>query len=145
MSDASNYFSLKVELDYTYSLGALKPYFDALADARALASSCPACGKVNFPPRIVCGDDWSETDWIELNGTGEVVEFTAGRGTNGNSVAFALIQMKGADNLCLGRCEEQDVKVGNLVQIHTLDLPQSHPAQQVIFKTVPSNHDNLKK
>ncbi len=141
MTEASNYFSLKVELDYTYSLGALKPYFDALVEARALASNCPACGTVKFPPRIICDDDQSKTDWIELNGTGEIIEFSTGKDANGNSVAFALIQMEGASNLCLGRLEEQDLNVGDLVQIHASDLEHTHPAQRVVFKRISNEHE----
>lgn len=136
MSNASNYFALKVELDYTYSLGALKPYFDALVESRALASNCPACGKVNFPPRIVCDDDQTKTDWIELNGTGEIIEFSTGKDANGERIAFALIQMNGASNLCLGRLGQQELQVGDQVQIHALDLEDTHPAHRVVFKRI---------
>ena len=134
MSNASNYFPLKVELEYSYSLGALKPYFDALVESRALASSCPNCGKVSFPPRIVCDDDQTKTEWIELAGVGEIIEFSAGKDANGESAAFALIQMSGASNYCLGRLEEHDLNVGDKVQIHALDLENAHPAQRVVFK-----------
>ncbi len=141
MSDSSNYFSLKVELDYTYSLGALKPYFDALVETRALGSNCPTCGKVNFPPRIVCDNDRTDTEWIELNGTGEIIEFSTGRDANGERVVFALIQMNGASNYCLGRLEERDLQVGDLVQINTSGLESAHPAQRVVFKRISNEHE----
>ena len=134
MSNASNYFPLKVELEYSYSLGALKPYFDALVESRALASRCSKCGKVSFPPRIVCDDDQTKTEWIELAGSGEIIEFSTGKDANGERAAFALIQMSGASNYCLGRLEELDLDVGDNVRIHALDMENTHPAQRVVFK-----------
>ena len=134
MPDQSPYFPLKVELDYSYSLGELKPYFDALAESRALGSICPKCDKVSFPPRILCDDGQTETEWKELDGTGKIIEFTTGKDANGEYVSFALIQMNEASNLCLGRLQDAGLNIGDQVRIHALEMDVAHPAQRVVFK-----------
>ena len=58
MNTNSLYFPLKVELDYSYSLGDLKPYFDALLEGRALASECPECREGQISSPIAVREGW---------------------------------------------------------------------------------------
>ena len=129
----SPYFPLSVELNYSYSMGELKPYFDALSESRALASTCPQCGKTDFPPRLICDKDQTSTKWTEIEGTGRIIEFTEGKDAHGEKVCFALIRMESASNLCLGRLVGEDFEVGDLVRIQTQDSDSPHPAQKLAF------------
>ena len=137
MKESTDYLDLKLELDYSYALGGLKPYFDALSEGRALASKCPECGTISFPPRLICANDQTETQWMELDGTGVIVESTSGQDANGEDVCFALIQMDGADNRCLGRLVGGDSDVGDRVRLQAATSNGVHPAQNAVF--VPIN------
>ena len=128
-----NYFPLKLELDYSYSLGDLKPYFDALREGKALASRCPKCGKTGFPPRLICDDDHTSTEWQELEGTGCIVEMTTGKDANGECASFALIRMDGADNCALGRLKGDNLKKGDRVRLEVKNPNAEHPAQSTVY------------
>ena len=120
-----DYFPLKVELDYSYSFGALDQYFKALAEGRALGTFCPRCGRTSFPPKLICDVDHSHTEWRELEGTGVVRELTAGVDAHGQESQFALIAMDGADNLSLGRLRGSQFNTGDRIVIDVED-PNAH-------------------
>lgn len=131
---AARYFPLRIELDYAYSLGELAPYFDALKNGEALASRCPECGAVNFPPRLVCDRDGQKAKWRELPGTGVVVEVTTGFDSDGNDVSFALISMDGAGNSALGRLSYSHGNKGDRVKMAATQPDAAHPARQAVFE-----------
>jgi len=68
---------ITLALNYQHSVGWLRPYFDALAEGRALATRCDTCGKVWMPPRPACPDGHGATTWHELPATGRIVALTA--------------------------------------------------------------------
>ncbi len=85
----------QIKLDYTIPEGSLKPYFEALACSKALASRCKACGRVAFPARIVCGVCNSDhVEWTALSGLATLVHRT-----DGVARSFALMKFAGADTL----------------------------------------------
>ena len=132
----SNYFPLRLELDYSYSFGQLAPYFEALSNGQALGSLCCTCGQVNFPPRLICDKDGSPTQWHQLSGKGEIIEKTTGYDSQKRLVCFAMIAMDGAHNLALGRIEEVEIEPSGrveIVSVHT-DTGFAHPARSVIFR-----------
>ncbi len=132
MCTNSLYFPLKVELDYSYSLGDLKPYFDALQEGRALASECPECREVKFPPRLQCDRDRNMAGWKELTGLGTVKRITTGR-----NETLAQIAMDGANNLCLVRLDGKDLVVGDRVRLERIDATDiEHPAQCAVFRHI---------
>ena len=109
MSDAHQSTGLPIDIGvrYTHSLGALAPYFDGLAAGRAIASTCPACGRTWFPPRLGCCSRVGPPQWTTLAGTGRIVAGTNGGGTlpfGGGPAGegLALVALDGADNLALG-------------------------------------------
>lgn len=132
MTEESLYFPLKVELNYDYSVGDLKPYFDALRKGHALASRCPECGRVSFPPRLVCHIDQFPSTWQELTGCGSIKQLSAGR-----EATFAQIAMDGADNLCLGQLEGRHFKKGDRVRLVVVkDTATDHPAKCAVFRRI---------
>lgn len=132
----SHYFPLHIELDYAYSLGQLTPYFEALSKGLALASACPKCGRVIFPPRRLCDRDGTPTEWLILSGQGQIVELTQGFDARKNETTFALISMDGAHNMTLGRIEGTRPEPGNRVQLRAKDSAGSHPATLAFFSLV---------
>lgn len=137
-SDSSpmNYFSLQIELDYSYSVGDLKPYFDALSEGRTLASRCLECGYVSYPPRLICHKDHEQTEWLELIGKGRIVEITQCKDSKNRRIFFALIKMEGADNYALGRLFCDAVAKGDQVRIAAATAEADHPAQSACFERV---------
>ena len=131
-----DYFPLKVELDYSYSFGALDRYFKALAEGRALGTFCPRCGRTSFPPKIICDIDHCHTEWRELEGTGAIRELTTGVDAHGQETQFALIAMDGADNLSLGRLRGSQFNTGDRIVIDVEDPNAPHPAQCAVFRRI---------
>lgn len=85
--------NFQITLDYTIPCGDLTPYFDALSDARALATTCIACGHVAFPARTSClRCAGQQINWTELPGTARVLYRTVGP-----TGSFALVRFDGAD------------------------------------------------
>lgn len=98
---------IEVTLRYAHALGGLTPYLEGLAAGRAVASSCPVCGRTWFPPRLGCCSRAGAVQWTTLDGTGRVVAGTSGGGIlpfGGGPAGegLALIALDGADNLALG-------------------------------------------
>ena len=128
------YFPLHIELDYSYSVGELKPYFDALSEGRALASQCLECGYVSYPPRLICHKDHEQTQWLALNGTGQIIEITKSKDSKNRPAYFALIKMDGADNFTLGRLFCDGIVKGDYVRIAAANEEVNHPAQSARFE-----------
>lgn len=133
-----NYFPLSIEFEYEYSLGELKPYFDALKKGIAVASKCPTCGTVSFPPRLTCDQNRHTTTLIELRGTGHIKSVTKGKDVHGKTIIFALISMDGADNLSLGRVSGDEISIGDKVRLGVSDLECVHPVQRALFFKIPA-------
>ncbi|WP_417270782.1 Zn-ribbon domain-containing OB-fold protein [Celeribacter sp.] len=86
-------------LDYTLATGRMAPFFTALAEGRACASSCTSCGQTAFPPRATCVSCHADGfDWVDLTGEAEVLHIT-----HTADAAFALVQFDGADTTALVR------------------------------------------
>lgn len=133
------YFPLQIELDYSYSVGDLKPYFDALSEGRTLASRCLECNYVSYPPRLICHKDHERTKWLELNGTGQIVEITQCKDSKNRPTYFALIKMEGANNYTLGRLFCDRITKGDHVKVAAANAEVNHPAQSARFNRVSQN------
>jgi uncharacterized OB-fold protein len=138
MSDTPSIVPLSITFEYAHTFGALEPYFAALAEGRALGAMCACCGRVWFPPRMVCACG-SATEWTDLPGTGTVEAVTSGPGavplsTVSGELAFALIRFDGAGNLALVRCEPSSaVVVGIRGRLARAQARGSHPASSAVF------------
>lgn len=134
---SANTVALELTFAYAHAFGALAPYFRALAQGRALASKCTACGRTWFPPRMtcVCG---AETESVELSGSGSVEVLTSGPGvvpltTIAGELWFALVRFDGASNLSLVRCDSAGIAVGDRGRLVPSSQPGPHPATHVVF------------
>ena len=127
---------IEVTLRYTHALGALAPYFEGLAAGRAVASTCAACRRTWFPPRLGCCSRAVAGPWTTLTGTGRIVASTSGGGTlpfGGGPAGerLALIALDGADNLALGWLDGfgGEPAAGARVRLVTSGRSPPHPAQ----------------
>lgn len=52
-------------------------YKQFLNESLLMASRCKKCGTLSFPPRQICASCYgSESEWVELAGTGRLAAFT---------------------------------------------------------------------
>lgn len=140
MTESALSFDLGITLRYQHGLGDLSPYFSALMAGEALATHCAACERTWFAPRLICRCGNRDVAWRQLEGGGVVRYVTRGRAVlPGTAISdefdYALIQLDGASNLCLGRmapsatASEPDQRV-RLVQARR---SWAHPSQACDF------------
>ncbi len=55
-----------------YSMGSQSPFFQYLAEKHLAASHCPDCDQVIFPPKAYCPKCLTLTEWVEIEGKGEL-------------------------------------------------------------------------
>ena len=57
-----------------------RPFWDALRERRFITTKCADCGRVAFPPRLLCPSCLSAArEWIALTGSGSIYAFTRHR------------------------------------------------------------------
>ena len=126
----------RMTLDYTIPFGDLTPYFDALTEAKALASTCTACDHVAFPARTSCLRCGSKQfNWTELPGTATVLF-----GTDGPTGSFALVRFDGADTnstVALVNSPHAQTPRGRLIA-----PPEEHPGLWLALSTNNSEKDD---
>ncbi len=66
----------------------VKRYYEELENGKIMGRKCPACGAVQFPPRIactVCGN--MEQKWVEVSGKAVLTDITIPSRMTGPSLA----------------------------------------------------------
>ncbi len=54
-----------------------RPFWTTLGEGRLITTACRACGRLTFPPKLVCRGCWSEDyDWRELRPSGVLYSYT---------------------------------------------------------------------
>lgn len=52
------------------------PFYEALREGSLTTTTCTSCGKMSYPPRILCPECYSEDlEWKKLPTSGKVLEF----------------------------------------------------------------------
>ncbi len=95
-------------VDYIHSYGQDSPWFAGAANKKLLGTRCPKCGYTYATPKLHCGFDGAECQWIELPPTGTVHCFTVchfGSEEFLKETPFTLIlvEFPGVDTLFLSR------------------------------------------
>ncbi len=116
----------KIELYWIYTSGeAGDIFFKKLRDeGKFIATKCKRCGRVFFPPRIYCEFDFSEAEYVEIDGKGCVLAFSVvNYDSDGNKLEnpeiYALIGMDGTDGKIihlLGEVEPENIEIGMEVE-----------------------------
>lgn len=55
-----------LRFDFRHSLGKVSRFFLELEQRRLMATRCPKCGSVWMPPRPLCPNDQTITEWVEV-------------------------------------------------------------------------------
>jgi len=112
------------------------PFYEYLKEGRFTTTKCRECGKVAYPPRVICPDCYSEDlEWTDLPKRGKVL--TVAEKWGGLPICFtaplvnAWIEfpegspLKGMYSRLIN-CEKGQVKEGDAVQLVVFEVP-SHP------------------
>ena len=111
-------------------------FYNNLKEGRFTTTKCKGCGKVSYPPRVICPECYSEKlEWIDLPTKGKVL--TIAEKWRGIPIGFtpplidAWIQFPEGSPVkhILSRlinCEVGQVKEGDEVRLAVFDVP-SHP------------------
>jgi len=55
---------------------AIKEFWDALEEDKLITTKCRKCGKIEFPPKMICTSCYSdEMEWIDLPLRGKIYSF----------------------------------------------------------------------
>ncbi|MCZ4354038.1 zinc ribbon domain-containing protein [Roseovarius aestuarii] len=132
---------LTLSLGYKHGFGAMSPFMRALTEGRALASRCPKCGDVRFPPRRICLNDGTQTHEHLLDGTGTVVRLTIGSvpiplSAPAQEQIFAEVAMDGTDNRVLARLTGDPARLLAGAKVRLTPPPHTvpHPIQALVFE-----------
>jgi len=92
---------------------------------RLEASKCKSCGKVNFPPRLVCAECKSrEFETIKISDEGKILTYTiirVGSDVFSRETPYAIAIIETNDNVKLmamvADTKVEDVKIGSKVKL----------------------------
>jgi uncharacterized OB-fold protein len=111
------------------------------------AEQCKDCGKVFFPPRLVCDKCKSrEFETINLSREGKVVTFTIIRVAPSQFVdqapySVAIVELKEGVKICtqIADCELDDIKIGMPVKLEFRKVSEDGEAGVINYgyKAVP--------
>lgn len=108
MATAPLQLEISTAFTYCHPLGALSPFFRALAEGRLLATRCARCGATFCPPRLLCVCGEPVETWVDTGGgaTLRLVTETApsSRRPGGQSqLRYGLVAVDGCRNLLFAR------------------------------------------
>jgi len=111
----------------------ISQFFKNLKERHLTTTKCKECGKLLWPPRIVCPECLSESlEWVDLGVDGELYAFTEIRlgAPLGfvEDVPFCVGIVKIGGLLISARIDDakyEDLKIGDKVRLKIVELPDS--------------------
>lgn len=123
----------------------IHPFYEHLQDGQLTTTTCDDCGRVHFPPRIVCpsctGDDLSYTN---LPHRGELHSFTEVRGPTpiGMDDAPFVVGVVDLGPVRLSaRIDDADygaLAIGDAVRLKIIDIEGPNAESRVFYRFVPA-------
>jgi len=108
----------------------ISQFFKNLKEGRLATTKCRKCGKLLWPPRIVCSDCLSDKlEWVDLGVEGELYAFTEMRAGAplgfAQDVPFCVGMVKIGGLLISARIDNakyEDLKIGEKVKLKVVEL-----------------------
>jgi len=108
----------------------INKFFQNLKEGKLTTTKCKNCGKLLWPPRIVCPECFSETlEWVDLGVDGELYAFTEMRlgAPLGfvEDVPFCIGLVKIGGLLISARIDDakyEDLKIGDKIRLKIVEL-----------------------
>ena len=152
----------KLDFQFRHSLGKCSRFFLELEHRRLLGTRCPKCAALWMPPRPVCGNDLTVTEWVEVPGRGVLAAATecaytlkgaiAGVADNGAAkgdgaaapaepLMLGYVALEGASTLLLQRIrnyggDARRLQAGLQMRVAWTDGPVDHPMELFWFEPV---------
>jgi uncharacterized OB-fold protein len=111
------------------------------------ASKCTGCGKLFFPPRLICDECKSrEFENVNLNTEGKVVTYTIIRIAPSQFVdqapyPIAIVELNDGIKICtqIADCEPEEIKIGMPIKLEFRKISQDGEAGIIHYgyKAVP--------
>ncbi len=108
----------------------ISQFFGKLREGHLTTTKCKKCGKVLWPPRIVCSSCFSDDlEWIDLGTEGELYAFTEMR--LGAPLGFeedvpfciGIVKISGLSiSARIDNAKYEDLKIGQKVQLKVVEL-----------------------
>ena len=108
----------------------ISQFFSNLKEGHLTTTKCKKCGKILWPPRIVCSNCFSdELEWIDLGTEGELYAFTEMR--LGAPLGFVedlpfcigIVKISGLSiSARIDNAKYEDLKIGQKVQLKVVEL-----------------------
>ncbi len=134
---------LALEFNFRHSLGKVSRFFLELEQHRLMATRCPHCAKVWMPPRALCADDMTITEWIELPGRGNLEAaslsaYTLTTGGGDAELVLGYVRLDGADTLMLQQIrnygDASALEPGLAMMVAWAEQPVGHPMESFWFE-----------
>ena len=132
-----------LEFKFRHSLGKLSRFFIELESQRLMATRCPQCETVWMPPRPICADDRSITEWTELGGAGtleaaSLSAYTVRTDGGGDQMVLGYVALDGASTLLLQQIRNYGdatrLVAGLRVHVVWAEAPVDHPMELFWFE-----------
>lgn len=129
----------EIDLRYQIPVKNVMKFFEALRDGKVLATKCPKCGTVYFPPQFDCPKCMvSGLEWVEMPNEGELLTYTI---INVKPPSFAqfsdyivgVARMSNGVNV-LAWVNAKDVKVGMKVKLR---VARREHDEYLMYELVP--------
>lgn len=117
-------------------------FYDYLREGRLTTTKCKDCGKVHWPPRLICPECISENlEWIDLPKKGRIYSYTAVYAglppdlADKAPVIFALIDfdigIRMTSNVV--DCKPEEVRTGLEVELTVAEIPPDYKGRKRII------------
>ncbi|ACP56361.1 Zn-ribbon domain-containing OB-fold protein [Saccharolobus islandicus] len=129
----------EIDLRYQIPVKRIFKFFEGLREGKILATKCPKCGSIYFPPQDDCPKcKISNLEWIEMPKEGEIVAYTV---VNVKPPSFShyqdyivgIARMSNGVNV-LGWVRAKEVRVGMKVK---LEVIERKPEGYLTYELVP--------
>lgn len=114
-------------------------FVNYLEKGQIMATKCKKCGRMYFPPRVDCADDYSsDMEWVQVQGNGKLLTYTiVSYGPTGfeNDTPYILALAEFPSGVrVFGRLDKQipaeEIKVGMDVMVSAVELPDKKLSYQ---------------
>ena len=127
---------------FRHSFGKVSRFFLELENQRLMGTRCSKCSGVWVPPRVICPDDQTVTDWIELPGHGYLEAFivsayTLGTDGGAENLVLGYVKLSGATTALLQQLKNvssSDLVSGMPLRIVWADEVVEHPMELFWFE-----------
>ena len=132
-----------LNFSFRHSLGKLSKFFIELENEKLMGTRCFVCKNVWLPPRVICPEDRTITEWVELPQYGKLEAYsksayTLGSDTGNQALFLGYIRISGVSTAILQQLRnikhEEELSIGMSVKVVWSDSSVGHPMELFWFE-----------